>query len=122
MNSENGMTKTIPVCENTTNMVTTVNNTTNLVCPNASQKDATGTKGQSVPEEYICKYIDSGDSIKNPPVLWKLTENEFSSSKVSIEDKEKRNLDGKETSTAYAEDHVPLLDDFLLDVNDQKVY
>ena len=118
MNSENGMTKTIPVLENTTNMVTTVNNTTNLVCPNASQKDVTDTKGQSIPEEYICKYIDSEDSNKNPPVLWKLTENEFSSSRVSIEDKVKRELHEKETSTAYAEDHVPLFDDFLLDVND----
>ena len=56
MDFEIGMTKTTRLCEDTTNMVQTVNNTTDLVCPNADQsylqKDATDTKSISIPEEY----------------------------------------------------------------------
>ena len=122
MNSQIGISQSNPVCEGITNMVTTVNNMTDLVTPNADQssmkKVETDTKSKSIPEEYICRYINSEDDIKNPPVLWKLTENKFCSSRVSIQDKEKGNLDEKETSTAYAKDHVPLFDDFLLNVND----
>ena len=88
INSEIGMTQSKVISGDGTKMVSTVNNKIDLVCPNTfgtnKKKVETNTKSQSIPEEYLCRYTDSEDSIKNPPVLMKITGEDFFASSVSV--------------------------------------
>ena len=97
MNSEIGMTQSKVISGDGTKMVSTVNNKIDLVCPNTfgtNKKEVeTNTKSQSIPEEYLCRYTDSEDSIKNPPVLMKITGRDFFASRVSMLEKEKEDLE-----------------------------
>ena len=97
MNSKIGMTHSKAISGDTTNMVKTVNNNMFLVSPKTvgtnKKKVETDTKSQSISEEYLCRYTDSEDSIKNPPVLMKITGRDFFASRVSMLEKEKEDLE-----------------------------
>ena len=103
-------------------MENTVTNVTYLVGSigtiSSGKKPETDTISKSISEEYLCKYIEPEDNIKDNPVPLKVTGEDFFACTVSNDMNENSELDSEERRTAYRMDDVHYFDDFISNADD----